>query len=649
MKLISLELTNFKGIKHFMFLPAGKSVSVYGENGTGKTTLLDGWLWLVSGKDSLDQAPGNFELKTILPDGDTVHSIEHIVSAVIDLDGERVELKKVYAEKYTKKRGTAQAEMTGHATDHYIDGVPKSHREYQDYISGIADNGKFRMLSNIRHFNESLSWQDRRRVLLDVCGDIADSDVIASDPELSGLPIILGKKTVENWRKVAATDKTRVNKELTEIPARIDEATRSKVDVGEATKVDTEDEIKALQTARKGIQDERQRTENGGEIAEKTKKLAGIEGQLQVLRNNEAQIVELAAAKRRKEIADLEAVIYRQATSKLAKKAVLESRPKAIEQYEAEMSRLREQWASVNAETFKPASNDTTCSACGQSLPADQIVAAREKAIGNFNETKAKRLAEIREKGHTLKAEVERLKAESVELEKAITEAAKLEAEAQAKIDALKATPPEVNESPEALNARQRLQAGKEILEGSIAELRMGSHDALAELDAKINDLDAQIQAKQELIATIKGNYQADARIRELTKQQKDLAAEFEKIEAGLFLTDLFVRTKVSMLTERINSRFPMVQWKLFDVQINGAVSEMCEATINGVPYRNLNEAARIASGCEIQEVLSENYGVWLPRWIDGCESIINVPPSAGQIIRLVVSKDHQQLTVVEE
>jgi len=45
------------------------------------------------------------------------------VEAILELeDGRYLALKKVFKEKWTKKRGSATAEFTGHTTDHYLDG-----------------------------------------------------------------------------------------------------------------------------------------------------------------------------------------------------------------------------------------------------------------------------------------------------------------------------------------------------------------------------------------------------------------------------------------------------------------------------------------------------------------------------------------------
>lgn len=56
MKLLKLAIRNFKGIDALQFEPAGRNVSVWGDNATGKTTCADAMSWLLFGKDSRGQA-----------------------------------------------------------------------------------------------------------------------------------------------------------------------------------------------------------------------------------------------------------------------------------------------------------------------------------------------------------------------------------------------------------------------------------------------------------------------------------------------------------------------------------------------------------------------------------------------------------------
>src|SRR5690606_38662753 len=222
MKILNLRLKNFKGIRNFELNTQEKDVNVFGDNAAGKTTLADAFMWLLFNKDSLNRS--DFEIKTLGPDGEPEHGLEHAVEAILELDdGQQIALKKVFQEKWQKKRGSATAEFTGHTTDHFIDGVPVQKKEYNAKIAEIADEQIFRLLTDPRYFNEVLHWTDRRKLLLEVCGDVSDAEVLASNKDLSGLSDILGNRTIEQHRKVIQARRTEIKKELDKISVSIDE------------------------------------------------------------------------------------------------------------------------------------------------------------------------------------------------------------------------------------------------------------------------------------------------------------------------------------------------------------------------------------------------------------------------------------------
>lgn len=123
MKLLRLTLDNFKGTKHFSLdLPEGCSAAVYGENGTGKTTLADAWCWLLFGVDSKGQSDsknGGFQVSTKGTSG-----LDYSVSAVIEVDGRTHTLRRVYREEFSRKNGESEKGQAKNHTDYYLDDTP---------------------------------------------------------------------------------------------------------------------------------------------------------------------------------------------------------------------------------------------------------------------------------------------------------------------------------------------------------------------------------------------------------------------------------------------------------------------------------------------------------------------------------------------
>ena len=50
---------------------------------------------------------------------------------------------------------------------------------------------KMKMLTMPNYFPEEMKWEDRRKILLEICGDVTDEDVITSTTELKELPKFL--------------------------------------------------------------------------------------------------------------------------------------------------------------------------------------------------------------------------------------------------------------------------------------------------------------------------------------------------------------------------------------------------------------------------------------------------------------------------
>jgi len=648
-KLNRLTLTNFKGIRSFTLEPQGEDVNIYGDNAVGKTTIFDAFTWLLFGKDSLNRA--DFEIKTLGPDGEPEHGLEHTVEAILQLsDGSQLALKKVYQEKWTKKRGSATAEFTGHTTDHFVDGVPVKKSEYDAKIAEIADEGIFRLLTDPRYFNEVLHWQKRRELLLEVCGDVSDEEVINSKSDLNKLSEMLGNRTIEQHRKVIQARRAEINKELEKIPVRIDEVKRGLPNIDDITNPDElPNDIAKLREKLRQKQEELAQAKAGGQVAEKTKELRMVEGQILDLRNKHRQTLDEKVGEKSRELSLIQSGMYKLRADINAKNDVIKSYEAEIKSLEAKMENLRNKWLEVNAEQFE-FNQDTNCPTCGQPLPVEQIEIAREKALADFNRTKAEKLESINAEGKRLagvKQTMEQnLAAASEALEKAKVNLAELEqneAALKAEIEAIMQGAVPVESTPEyyELNAKYR------YLQEEIRKLETDNSLAVAKIQKEIDTLFNAIRALEQAQARIDTRINGLKRIEELKAEERNLAAEFEELERQLYLTEEFIRTKVRLLEERINSKFQMARFKLFEVQVNGALAETAETMYNGVPYSNLNNGARINVGLDIIRTLAKHYNFYPPIFIDNRESITElIDVSPQQTISLIVSEKDQKLRV---
>lgn len=648
MRLLTLKLTNFQGIKDFTLDAQGKNVSVYGDNGAGKTTLASAWSWLLFDKDSLNRK--DFEIKTLTPEGEALHGLEHEVEATIEIDGEQLPLRKVYTEKWTKTRGSAEAVFSGHTTKHYIDGVPVSKRVYDDRIAGIAPEDVFKLLTNPRFFNDSLTWQKRREILLTVCGDVTDADVINSDPSLKDLPEILGKRTTEQHRAVIKEQKVKVNKELQSIKDRVSEARHGLPDISQIVPAILESDLAEAKKMLAEKQAEKLRVEQGGEIAEKQKQLAKIEAEMfrvdGIHRREQMELTEearnkLYAIKSARQDLEMDIKTLEREWGDISK-----TREAIIEQMEA----LRKQWKQIDQQKFT-CEQDSTCPTCGQAIPEEQLQEAKDTAQGQFSLAKAAELEKITAEGKALKYKVDVLNDDcndnydkQEESYKVLADLQAQEAILQEEVDSKPPAP--VEQNPD----WTKLDKQKQQLEAAIETLKENSQETIAGINDEIETFRLAVQAYEDAQDKLKAHAQADTRVKELKAEERKLSKEYEALTRQQDLCDEFTRAKVRMLDEKINSRFKLARFKLFEEQINGGISECCETLFEGVPWGSgLNSGAQTLVGCDIIRTLSAHYGFKAPVIIDNRESITKIPEMDCQIISLAVSAEDKKLRVEVE
>ena len=633
MKLQQLTLQNFKGIKSLSFEFDGQDKFIFGDNATGKTTVFDGLCWLLFGKDSLDRA--DFEIKTLV-NGEPIHKVNHEVEAVfINDDGSDFTLKRVYREKYTNPRG-GETKLTGHTTDYFINEVPVKEKEYKSYINNVIAEDVFKLITNPLYFNETYSWQNRRKLLLEMCGDVDDDHVINSRDDLKRLTELLGGRTVEEQKKIVAAKKTAINKELDMLPVRIDEAIRNKPEVV-SPKADLEASIKTLAAGIDDLEQQKAVLNNGlgstvrqMRITELGHKIDARKSEvLSAYRETKARLRgEYEAILAKLKITEAERDRYSDRSYDLEQEIALEA---------GRISTLQEEFDAINAQTF----TGEACPTCGQALPADQLSKLEEV----FNTEKAAKLEEW-----------QRLIDGAIQMRSNYEEQRDVMA---VKADGLCSL---IQEQSDAYNAK--FKAYEELFEPDLAE-----DPVLSDLNAELFmlNLDDSGTADQEKLAEIYGEIAAmkekkasletelnkykmiddiDQRVLDLEREQQRLAAEKNVLDETSFLIDEFVKAKVDLLEQTINSHFEHARFKMFNILVNGSVEECCETTYKGVPYRSMNNAARINVGIDIINALTKFYHVTAPVFIDNAEAVTTFNKCNSQTIKLVVDPSFTTLTM---
>ena len=387
LRINKLVLQNFKGIKSLEIDAGGNNLTIYGDNATGKTTVFDAFMWLLFNKDSLGRS--DFGIKTQDENGNVIHNLEHSVECELAIDNSILTLRKVFTEKWTKKRGSADAEFTGHETKYFVNEVPTLKKDYDLKIASVVDEELFKVITNPLYFNEHLKWQDRRSILLNLCNNLSDEEILAQSEDFASLREELLGRTVAEYKKIIQSKQSAINDELKSIPQRISEALlaipESIAEVDEAKKALIEKTIADIDAEINAIK-------NGAGVSKLSTELTTLKYNRMEEKGKVADITELAQ-KLRSLTSDLES----SKNELIKQKANLEYAEQMISSLTKTTEILRDQWREVNAKQYE---GDNVCPFCKQNLPEEQI----EKALERFNAEKVAQIEDINERGKRAKS-----------------------------------------------------------------------------------------------------------------------------------------------------------------------------------------------------------------------------------------------------
>lgn len=657
-----MTIRNFKGIKDFTLTADGSSVSVSGDNGTGKTTLYDAFLWCLFGKDSTDKT--KFDWKPLDENNQEIHHLETEVEVELSIDGGTKTLTRMVSENWVKTRGQAVADFKGHNTEYKMDGIKIKQKEYKEYLDQLIGEDTFRMLTNLTYFPETLKWEDRRKVLIELAGDVSIEDVIKSNTELKPLYDLLAERSLEDNVKLTKQQMTSINKQIKDIPQRIDEVDRSLPEIELLDEAALRAESAKYQEDISGKRDEIASIKNGAFDSKIKEQISAL--QLEFLemdrehsKNQSINLDKLIEQKQvlQEELAELNGknFEFKQTESAIAhdKKQVEFEK----EQLTTKNRDSRVEHQEIQAEQMPSFDEHAlTCPTCGQNFTEDkalEIQANYDKEKESFNLQKAEKLAKIAEIGQQNNVTIQKLEDELLELE---AKSKVLENQKVKHAETVKAKEQEITYVEE-LISQERVtvipfgvtKEASDITE-KIAGLRVDLEKGVDAQSEQIKQLEAEIIDLNKLDYDIQSDLmkfdqyaKQTARRNELIAEEQTLSLEYGKLEQRLFLLEEFVKTRVDLLTDTINNKFKLVKFKLFETAINGGIQEVCEPTVNGANYSTgLNNAARINAGLDIINTLMEHYDKRVPVFIDNAESINEILPIETQLITLTVSKDKE-------
>ena len=655
----SLRLRNFRGAKDVTanFGPGMNVVS--GDNGTGKTTLHNAFIWLLFGK-ALDGDKDYYVFP--IEDGERARKVDASVEGVFVIDGKKVLLQRVFSEKWTKPRGETELRFDGCESKLFINGVPKRVGDFNSFISeNIAPADVFKYLTDARGFI-SLPWETRRKKLFELAGDVDLEAVAKSVPGYTDLLQRLSDKSESDYRKEIAARKKKAAKELAEIPARIKQ-TRALM-----PEIDTDEEHwqKALEAVNDEISKQQQAATD----------IAASERDAQEKIRAKVSEVESLKTEMMKRESELKREAEKEADEKNAERRKLERECKDAEEKvkEAERAygRAERLWVDLDSKTEdlkekrealltaffserdKVYPGAGLCPHCGQTLPENMQAESLEK----FNQNKAAVLKHINQKGEFISKEIE---ANKKQQEEAKTDVEKKAGEVLAASNQFEELKRKMAEAPEAVTAAEvdpmtdpEYKAISERLDALQLELKAvkltaevsenwNDGKAVRERLEELNRRRDQCLVELEKFKTVK-RYKEECE--RLEKEERELSQTIADIERDEDTIQKHSRALIEAMTDKVNGLFRMVSFKFVETTIDGGEKDICEPYVDGKPFSVANNALRVHGCLDIVNTLQRETGISVPVFCDEAESLTTFPECDFQTILLRVVKGVKPLQI---
>lgn len=647
-----IVLQNFKGCKNATYTFDGKNVTVCGANGSGKTTISDGYYWLFS--DRTTELKSNPQIRPI-----DVEECTPRFEVRFDVNGKPVTVAKI--QKQTKKGNSVSISNT-----YEVNSVGYNERDFKNKMSEYGfDFDKFLLLSHpdafIASINEKKIMEQRRNLLFAMASKKTDKEIASLTDGAKEISEMLDMYTLEEI-KAMQNSSLRKTKEIYGDDGKLIDAQIEGIEnsIAEAEKTISDIDVAELELLKNSLNEQ---------IADVKSKIADTDKQFEEYQKLSDGIMELKFSesdlvrkanedniKARREIEDK--ITDKKFLVSKVKKTISDTEKEialnkdVIKHYENELSKARDEWNAEKEREFDE--NSLICPYCKQEYPADK----KEQLRADFKAHKETELNRITDKGNTAKENLEiekstlsRLEAELPEHKKSLEMLNNAIADLEKQLSELP-TSIDVSDTDE-YKAIQSQIAKKEQ---SMSQMN-NADEVRKSLNAELEDLQSQLIECEKKISECSSGVNLieslEMQINKLVSDKRRLAQEKADHEKILYEVKLVEREKCNLAESDINSHFDIVKFKFFDYQKNGEIKECLIATIDGKRFgESTNRGREILAKLDIIKGLQNFYGQYYPVFLDNAESLseetlkrIDMP---CQLILLKVTDDKDLRIEVE-
>ncbi len=653
-------LRYFKGVENKEIVLGDNINVVKGRNGIGKSTIADAISWVLFGTNQAGAT--KFGIKTKDKDGREIEDVAHSVEISLSVQDEQEGMMcYVLTRSLTETR-----KDDGSVTNNYtykVDGEVETAGDFKKVVDAICPEEVFRLCSSPYSFTQ-MDWSEQRKRLNEMFGVPSVEDVTGGDKKYDAIKELLEKDDVDKILKHLNYKRKEVQKNLDEVPVRL-EALKNVLPKAE----DWAAVEKLILEKRKEITETRKNLntiDNGG--ADFIRKYQNIN--TLNLDHKRKRIMEESAQRRLGEIIKANAEV-----KTACKKAVAEAEQNiedlklkfksfdvALVKCDARMNELdaakadgKEKWKLIKARTWEWNEDDAFCPTCKQALPEDQVQKIMEESKKTFLNNQASDLKKLGDDAARIKEEVKKCEenTEYFKTKQKTTETALIEAR-KALIEARKALEEQAKKEEDKVSVETLLAEKPEYkqvcdrIKKIEAEQEKPADEGMSEEDKKLKaDVEKKLkdlESEREVLASrlaVKAQWEkVNAQIVGLQEERTQWKEQIDSLDEKIKAASDFQKRSCEVLEENVNRRFKLVRWKMFRRQLDGTDKPWCECSVDGVPYSDLNTAAKINAGLDITNTLKRHYGVDVPCVIDNAETVQEPLYEGGQQIRLTVTDD---------
>lgn len=647
-----LSVENYKKFEAREFDFAGRT-EVSGRNRQGKTSLMDAYFDVLTGKLADGTLPNNIRRKV---DGEEIDD-PVVRELVIDVDG-----TEYVVQKKTKKG------KSSNTVEYYVNGIKRNKTEYMEILKRIADPDTIAMCSNARVFlNEIQKATAKARETLGGIAGFSESRFRAEHPEYEWIKNEgVEGDSIEEILKARRRDLRKAKSDVDDIAKQIRKEQGRQVECDETLPAQRDDLIDLLK--------ENEKQEKV--LSDASREYDRISIELAGLKRSRDALVEKASKTAREKHDRITSLLYtlksdkKNAENKLRLAEMdLEHANKGIERHKAALAQakkkyteaLKEKWdgdtelTAIRGEEFDP--ELAICPTCGQTLPEEQVETAKRKFEFNKQSRISKKLGEKEQFEKNKRTKLEQITEDGNEASEGLKTANETKKEAEAAIEATKkeitslaleiaetekeAEKP-IPEPDMSGDEEYKAVCGKiSALEESLNGIGNGENDRILlsnnrhSLEAKLRDVEAKIKTQTARLEEKANNLEA------LQEEQKKLSQKQANIQQKVDQLTEYSIEKNKALAAVINPHFKHFQFQFLDYTQDGEPMETCRMICNGIDYANgLNHSDRILCDIDLVMGLQEMNDLRLPVWVDDTESVNSdrIPELDTQMILLKVS-----------